>query len=186
MARGKNTWLDDIWRGMPLSPFGKTHGRMTSGVTYHLCPYTAHIVGRHRAWHVMITHGKHTRSDNVECGMLSWFLDSTHSRTTSAVAGCRRPWEAYTGSDNVGLGMPSSTLESIHGRTMSGMAYYHRQWTTHTIGLRRVGKFYNGLWEAHIVSQHRPLNVIIALGRHTRSDYIGCGMLSSPLEIIHD
>ena len=132
MARGKNTWSDDIWRGMPLSPFGKTHGRMTSGVTYHLCPYTAHIVGRHRAWHVMITHGKHTRSDNVECGTLSWFLDSTHSRTTSAVAGCRRPWEAYTGSDNVGLGMPSSTLESIYGRTMSGMAYYHRHWTTHT------------------------------------------------------
>uniref|UniRef100_A0A494G8H9 Uncharacterized protein n=1 Tax=Solanum lycopersicum TaxID=4081 RepID=A0A494G8H9_SOLLC len=125
---------------MPLSPLGKTHGRTTSGVTYHLCPYIAHIVGRHQALHVLIIHGKHTRSENVECGTLSWSLDSTHGRTTSAMAGCRLPWPAYTGSDNDGLGMQSSTLESIHGRTISGMAYYHLHWTTHTIGQRRAWK----------------------------------------------
>ena len=121
MALGKNTWSDDIWRGMPLSPLGKTYGRTTSGVTYHLCPYTAHIVGRHRAWHVIITLGKQTQSNNIECGMLSLLFDSTHGQTTSGEAGCRLPWAAYTGSDNVGLGMPSSPLGSLHGQTMLGM-----------------------------------------------------------------
>ena len=106
---------------MPSSPLGKKNGRTTSGLAYHICPYTAHMVGRHRAWHVIITLGKHTRSDNIECGMLSGLFDSTHGRTMSGVAGCRRPWAAYTGLDNVGLGMPSSPLESLHGWTMLGM-----------------------------------------------------------------
>ena len=121
MALWKNTWSKDVCRGMPSSPLGKKHGRMTSGVAYHLCLYIAHIVGRHWALHVIITLGKQTRSDNVECGMLSWLLDSTHGQTTSGVAGCRRPWAAYTGTDNVGLGMPSSPLDILHGRTMIGM-----------------------------------------------------------------
>ena len=64
---------------------------------------------------------------------------------------------------------------------MSGMPYYHRPWTEQTIGLRRVWQRYNGLCAAHIVSRHRPLNVIIALGQHTWSDYNECGMFSSPL-----
>ena len=29
MALGKHTRSDDVWRGMPLSPLGKTHGRTT-------------------------------------------------------------------------------------------------------------------------------------------------------------
>ena len=70
MALGKHTRSDDVLRGMPLSPLGKTHGRTTSGVTYHLCPYTAHIVGRHRMWNVIITLGKHTRSEEVGSDIL--------------------------------------------------------------------------------------------------------------------
>ena len=32
IALGWPTWSNDVWRGMPSSPLGSTHGRMTSGV----------------------------------------------------------------------------------------------------------------------------------------------------------
>ena len=120
-------------------------------------------------------------------------LGSTDDRNMPRVACNYRLWLTHSSplgsihrSDNIGLGVPASSLESIHGSILSGMAYYHRPWTTQTNGLRRVWQRYNGLWAAHIVSRHRSLNVIVALRQQTRSDYSGCGMLSLPLEIIHD
>ena len=65
------------------------------------------------------------------------------------------------------------------------MACHHRPWTTNTIGLRQ---------SSHAImdcGQHGKLddlgrgNAIISLGMHTRSDYVGCGMPSSPLKSIH-
>ena len=61
MSLRKQTWLDGIRRGMPLSPLdnihggtrlrampssplGSTRGRMMSGATCHLCPWTTHTV----------------------------------------------------------------------------------------------------------------------------------------------
>ena len=61
MSLRQQTWLDGIRRGMPLSPLdnvhggtrlrampssplGSTHGRMMSGVTCHICPWTTHMV----------------------------------------------------------------------------------------------------------------------------------------------
>ena len=54
--------------------------------------------------------------------------------------------------------MPSSPLENIHDRTTSGVTCHHQLLTTHTI------------------IQHRVRYAIIALGLHTWSVNIGCGM----------
>ena len=108
-------------------------------------------------------------------------LDGKHDQTTSAVA-ChhllraaktveqRRAWHAiiafrqHTWSNDVGRGMPSPTLGSTNDRTTSGMECHHR------------------LWEAHTVERRRAWHAIIAFGQHTRSNDVGRGKPSSPLE----
>lgn len=82
--------------------------------------------------------------------------------------------------------MLSSSLDRIHGRTTSWMTWYHLSWKAHTIGLRQPWQWYNRPWAAHWIRGRRALNMIIALGQYTWSDYIGCEMLSSPLERIQD
>ena len=111
-------------------------------------------------------------------------LDSTHGRTTSIVACHHLPWRAHTIAlrrawhaiiaigqhtwlDDVGRDIPSSSIESIHDRTTLGMACYHQPWTTHMIGSLRV-------WHAHM-----------ALGQHTRSEYVVCDMPSKLLSSTH-
>ena len=52
-------------------------------------------------------------------------------------------------------------------RTASGVACHHRPWAAQTVGRRRA-------WHA-----------IIAFGKHTGSNDVGCGMPSSPLGSTH-
>uniref|UniRef100_A0A494G913 Uncharacterized protein n=1 Tax=Solanum lycopersicum TaxID=4081 RepID=A0A494G913_SOLLC len=66
--------------------------------------------------------------------------------------------------------MISSPLDSTHGHMKSGVTCHHCLWTTHTVGLGR---------------QRRAWHDITALGQHTRSDYIGRGMTSPPLDSTH-
>ena len=54
------------------------------------------------------------------------------------------------------------------------------------VGRRQPWQCYNRPWTAHTVGLRRTLNVIIALGLYTWLDYIGCEILPSPLEGIHD
>ena len=82
---------------------------------------------------------------------------------------------AYEGSDNVGHCMKSS-----------GMTCYHIPWTTHTVGQGQPWQCYKRPWAAHTIGRRRALNVIIALGQYTLSEYIGYDILSSPLESIHN
>ena len=85
----------------------------------------------------------------------------------------RRAWHAIvalgrqTCSDNVRRDKPSPPLDSTHGRTTSSVVLYHRPWTARTVGQRRA-------WHD-----------IIALGHHTRSNDVGCGMTSPPLDCMH-
>ena len=99
---------------MQSSPLGSTDGRTASGVVCHHRLWAAHTVERRRAWHVIITFGKHTRLNDVGCGMTSPPLDSTHGR-------------------HVGRGMTSPPLDNTHGRTTLGVAYHHCLWEAHTI-----------------------------------------------------
>ena len=73
----------------------------------------------------------------------------------------------HTRLDYVRRGMKSPPLNSTHGRTTSGMAFHHRLWAAHTVGRRQA-------WHA-----------ITALVKHTRSNNVGRGMTSSPLDRTH-
>ena len=93
-------------------------------------------------------------------------LDSTHDRMTSGVT-CHQRLSTTHMSDYVGHGMTSSPLDTTHCRTTSGVACHHRLWTAHTVEQRRA-------WHA-----------IIAIGQHRKSDDVGRGMPSPPLNSIH-
>ena len=67
----------------------------------------------------------------------------------------------------MGHGSPSSPLDYQYGWTMSGVACPHGPFIAHTFGRRQT-------WHA-----------IIALIQHKRSENVGRGMLSSPLNRIH-
>ena len=149
-------------------------------MTCHQRLGTAHTEEQRRAWHDIITFGKHTRLNYVGRGMPSSPLGSINGRTTSGVA-ChhhlwaahtverRRAWHAIiahgrqTQSNDVRRDMPSPPLDSTHGRTTSGVACHHHLWTLYTVERRQA-------WHA-----------ITAFGQHTRSNDVGCGMPSSRL-----
>ena len=64
-------------------------------------------------------------------------------------------------------GLQNTPLRSTHGRATSGVACHHRLWAAHTVERRRA-------WHA-----------IIAVGQHTWSNDIRCGMTSPPLDCTH-
>ena len=91
IAFGKHTRSNDIGHAMTSPPLDSTHGRMTSCVACHHCPWTVHTVKRRPAWHDIPTLGLHARSDDVGRGMTSPPLDSTHGRMTRGMARHHRP-----------------------------------------------------------------------------------------------
>ena len=151
---------------MTSPPLDRTHGRQC------------------QAWHDIIAFGLHTRSatsgvacynrlwtahtiGNVERGMTSPSLDSTHGRQRRACHDDITALGLHTWSNNFGRGMQSSPLGSTDSRTASGVACHHRPWT------------------ANMVEQRWAWHAIIALGQHTWSDDVGCGMTSLPLDNTH-
>ena len=113
-----------------------------------------------------MSHGQHTRLDNVDHRMQSSPLGSTLCRTMSRVACKNGSSSAHT----VGRRwrcIPSAPLENIHNQATSGIACDHHSWKSHTIGLHRV-------WHA-----------IMSLEKHILSYTIGVGMPSSTLDNIH-
>lgn len=110
-----HTWSEEVNRCMQSISFDSTHDQTMSGVTCHHHPWAAESVGQRRAWHAIIAHGQHTRSDNVSCGMASLPLDST------------------TQMDDIGRGIPSSPSDCRRGRTTSGVACYHLPKAAHTV-----------------------------------------------------
>ena len=71
----QHTKSNDVWRGMPSSSLGITHGRTTSGVACHHRLWAAHTVERRRTWHAIITFGQNKRSNDVRRGMSPSLLD---------------------------------------------------------------------------------------------------------------
>ena len=161
-----------------------------------------HINGRQRrAWHDITALRQHTRSTtlgvacnhhpwtahtvgNVGRGMTSPPLDSTHGRMTSRVASHHRRWATHTveqrrawhnitafgkhtRSNDVRRGMSSEPLDDKHERTTSGVTCHHSLWTAHTVK-RRLASL-----------------DITALRLHARSDEVGRGMTSPPLDSTH-
>ena len=77
MVLGQHTRSANIRHRMPSSPLGSKRSRPTSGVATLHRPWAAHTIGRHRAWHAIIS------------------LESIHSRTTLGVACYHYPWAAH-------------------------------------------------------------------------------------------
>ncbi|TMW98648.1 hypothetical protein EJD97_003690 [Solanum chilense] len=165
----QHTRSDDVGRAMPSSPLGSTHGHTMSGETCHHCLWTAQMIVPHQAWQTIIVVGLHTRSKDVERGILLSPLGSIHGRTMSGVKSHHCPLiEHTTRLKNVGRGMLSPSFGSKHTQIMLGVKCHHCPQTTYTVGVCRV-------WHA-----------IFALVQHTRLDDVGRGMLSSPMESIHN
>ena len=117
-------------------------------------------------WHAIIAFGQHTRSNDVGGGMPSLPLDSTHGRTTSGVA-------------------PSSPLCSTNNRTTSSVACHNRLWTSsHNRTASGVGCHHRPLTE-NAVERRWAWHAIIAFGQHTRSNDVGRGITSPPLDSKH-
>ena len=85
----------------------------------------------------------------------------------------RRAWHditaigQHTRSNDVGRGITSPPLDITHGRTTSSVACHHH------------------LCASHTVERHWAWHDITALGLHARSDDVGCGMTSPPLDRTH-
>ena len=139
IAFGQHTRSDGVGRGMPSSPLDDKHGQTTSGMVCHHRLWAAQTVERRWAWHDITALGQHTQLDDVERGMPSLPLGSTHGRTTLGVAFHHIPWTAnaaerrrawheitalglHAPSNDVGRGMTSSPLDCTHLRIMSGVA----------------------------------------------------------------
>ncbi|TMW83361.1 hypothetical protein EJD97_001925 [Solanum chilense] len=196
-----STWSQDVERSMvslPLdsthgwttlgastlsSSLGSTHGRMTSSIKCHHCPW------RHtRSDYVR----EQTRTIDIRRGMPAWPLVIPHGRMMSGVECHHRPWKAYnverrwgwhaiitlgqhTRSDDVGRGMTSLPLRNTSGRMMSclhtrshnvDVECHNHPFAAHAVGRRRTMSgvaCHHRPWAAHTVGQrlgvashHRP------------------------------
>ena len=62
IALGRQTWSNDVRRGMPSLLLGSTNGRTTSSVACYHCPWTTNTVKQRQALHDITALGQHTRS----------------------------------------------------------------------------------------------------------------------------
>ena len=105
---------------------------------------------------------------------MTWGLACRHRLWTAHTVERRRAWHDITAfgqhkhSNDVGCVMTSPPLDYMHSRTTSSVAFHHR-----------VGA-------AHTVERHRTWHAIIAFGQHKRSNDVGRGMKSPPLDSTHD
>ena len=85
---GKHRRSDGVRRGMPSSPLDSTNSRLSSGVTCHHSPWTAHMVGNVGQGIKSPPWTAHTVA-NIERGMTSPPLHCTHGQQ-------RRAWHDIT------------------------------------------------------------------------------------------
>ena len=86
IALGRQTWSNDVGRGMPSLPFGSTGGQTASGVACHHRLWALQTVEHRRPWNAIVALGRQTQYNDVKRDMPSPPLESTHGRTTLGVA----------------------------------------------------------------------------------------------------
>ena len=186
---------------MTSPPLDSTRGRTKLGMTCHHRPCTARTVGRRQAWHAISALEKHTWSNDVGRGMTSPPLDRTHGRQRRA----RHDITAlgkHTQSDDVGRGMTSPPLDNTHGRQrrawhdITAFGQHTRSNVIrHGIPLSPLGStqgrktlgmaYHHRLWAAQMTERRQGWHDFTALGRNTRSNDVGRGMTSPPLDCTH-
>ena len=124
MGLGLNKRSNNISRNMPSSPLRSTYGRIFLGVECPHVPWATHTVGRHCAFHAIITLGKHTISDEVGRGMPSSAMGSSHGRTTLSRYAIITLGK-HTQLDDVRRGRLSSPLDRTRNHMSSGVACLH-------------------------------------------------------------
>ena len=77
-----------LWEEQKVERRREWHANITFGL--------AGTVGQRQAWYAIIALGRQTRSNDVERGMPTPSLDSTHGRMTSGVACHHHLWAAHT------------------------------------------------------------------------------------------
>ena len=170
---------------MPTWSLGSKQISITSSMTCNHRPWVAHmartmsrVVRHHLFWTTFW-------SIDVRCGRPSSPLDKMQSRMTSGLA-ChhwhkvahaveqRRAWHAIITIGykmrlyDIRFDMGSLPLDYTNGGTTSCVACHHCP------------------WRKYIVKLHRALHAIMPLRKHTYSDDVENGMLSSPLDNTHD
>ena len=101
---------------MPSSPLGSTRGRMTSGVTCHLCPWIAYTIGRLRrgmsSSQLERIYGWRTSEEACHHGLC---LQNTIER--------RQSWKAIIALE-----------QHRQGRITSGVTFHYCPWRKYTVG----------------------------------------------------
>ena len=88
-------------------------------------------------------------------------------------------------SDDVGRVRTSPSLESTHGRTTSGVACHYSPWTANRVERHQAWHAIIAFKLADTVRRRRAWHAIIAFGQHIRSNDVGQGMPSEPLDSTH-
>ena len=145
-----NARENDVRRGILLSPLDGIHARTMSSIACYHLPWSAHTIGRHRAWQcyhrplaahmvgrrltldAIIAFGQHTRSNYVERGIPSSPLEITHDHTTSGVT-CHHPFGQHTRTNDVEHRMSSSPLDTTYGLTIFVLACPYGPRAAHTV-----------------------------------------------------
>ena len=134
--------------------------------------WAAYMVVLCQALHAIIYIVRHTRLDNVEHDMQSSPLDCTNSGTTSGVTYHHRTWTTYTVKQLRAWHSIIALRQHRQGQTTLGVACHHRPWKVYTTRKRRLWDIIIG-FEMHTESHDvAHCDCIIALGRHTWSNYV--------------
>ena len=176
-----------------------THGQTRRAWHAIIAFGLADTVGQHRASHAIIAFGLADTVGRHRASHAFIAFGLANGRATSGVACHLRPWAAQTvrrrrawhaiialgqhrRSAVVGRDMPSPPLDSTNGQTTSGVASHYRHWTSSHSQTASGVACHHRPWTANTVERRRAWHAIIALGQNTRSDGVGHGMPSSPLD----
>ena len=163
-THSRQTRLYDVKRGTTSPPLDNTQSQTASGVACHHRLWTAHTVDRSRAWHAIIAFRKHTGSNDSRHGMPSSPLDCTNGLTMFGVA-CHH-----------------CLSTSSHNGTASCVACHHLPWTTNMVERHRAWHSIIAFGLADTVGRCPAWHAIIPIGQHRRSNDVGRGIPSSPLD----
>ena len=119
------------------------------------------VACHHRLWVAQMVERRRAWHDITALGLHAWSDNIARGMTSPPLDGKHDRMTS-------GVAMPSSPLSSTHSRTTSGVAFHHSPLM------------------ANNVERCRAWLDITALGLHARSDDVGRGMTSPPLDSTHD
>ena len=121
ISLGQHTRSDYVSFCSAITPLGSTYNLTRKGVKCDHCTWKIYMVELHWVWHVIITLGKYTRSDDVGRYRLSLPLEIRNNRMMSGVACHHRPCYEHTVGWCQACHAIIAIVQHTHGRTTSGV-----------------------------------------------------------------